>query len=48
LEKEKRRKRLDGHVDAEAVIKEIMEAVDLNKVTHDEGEGMNFSLLINM
>ncbi len=49
LEKEKRRKKLDGRVDAEAVINEIMEAVDLNKATHEDAESndIDLDLLIN-
>ena len=39
MEKEKRRKKLDeGRVDAELVINEIMEGVDLSKGGQDDAE----------
>lgn len=42
MEKEKRRKKLDeGRVDAELVINEIMEGVDLGRQQEDDAESKN-------
>ena len=38
MEKEKRRKKLDGRVDAETIINELMEGVDLDKAAHEDAE----------
>ena len=38
MEKEKRRKKLDGRVDAETIINEVMEGVDLNKAAQEDAE----------
>ena len=52
MEKEKRRKKLDGRVDAETIINELMEGVDLDKAAHEDAESKlhryetNFSLCI--
>jgi phosphosulfolactate synthase (CoM biosynthesis protein A) len=38
MEKDKRRKKLDGRVDAETIINELMEGVDLDKAAHEDAE----------
>lgn len=47
MEKEKRRKKLDeGRVDAELVINEIMEGVDLDKAVQDDAETSGLQLFV--
>ncbi len=47
MEKEKRRKKLDGRVDAETIINELMEGVDLDKAAHEDAESKLPVFLVN-
>lgn len=46
MEKEKRRKKLDGRVDAETIINELMEGVDLDKAAPEDAETSGLQLFV--
>lgn len=48
MEKEKRRKKLDGRVDAETIINELMEGVDLDKAAHEDAECKTGRLMLGL
>ena len=48
MEKEKRRKKLDGRVDAETIINELMEGVDLDKAAHEDAECKTGRLMLRL